>query len=85
MFFQLNPEQVVTFRVFLLGSGRIRIKRFRACSLCFRSGISAEGEQQPDRGFRLLTLFLWSMGIPQGIRFAFDLVSSKYIKLMLPL
>lgn len=66
MIFQLNPEQVVTFRVFLLGSGRIRIRRFRACNLCFRSGIPREGEQQQDRGFRLLTPFFLS--IPQGIR-----------------
>lgn len=56
VFFQLNPEQVVTFRVFLLGSGRIRMRRFRACNLCFRSGISREGERQQDKGFRSLTL-----------------------------
>jgi len=66
MFSQLNPEQVVTFKVFLLGSGRIRMRRFRACNLCFRSGISGKGEQQEDRGFRLLTLFFLSMGIPRG-------------------
>lgn len=49
VFFQLNPEEVVTFRVFLLGSGRIRMRRFRACNLCFRSGISREGERQQNK------------------------------------
>lgn len=40
-----------TFRVFLFGSGRIRIRRFRACNLCFRSGISTKEKQQQDSGF----------------------------------
>lgn len=66
--FPVKYRLVVTFRVFLLGSGRIRIRRFRACNLCFRSGISREGEWQQDKGFRLLTLFFLTIWIPQGIR-----------------
>lgn len=33
-------EVIFTFREFLLGSGRIRMSRCRACRRCFRSGMS---------------------------------------------